>query len=274
MRQRTRQKKLLWFKSTLIPIMDSAGELAKVFKVATDVTDSFEEYIDNRELLKAAAPMVGRLEMDSSGKITKTSKYFGDVFRYSEEDILGRDMQEICSDSLRKPLVYDELWRKLHEGEAVEDDFEMRDVKGDSVWIHARLQAIFKLNGMFAKVVMFFFDETQKKRSKERMLDRAKAIDSVQLMIEYAPDGEILDVNDKFLQVFEYSRDDVIGEKLVLLRQKASKDEELNRGLWDRLSRGESQSGEFRFTQGNGTDIWLRGTYTPIKNPKNGISRI
>ena len=274
MRQRTREKQLRWFKSTLIPIMNAAGELTKVFKIATDVTESFEESIDNHELLKVSAPMVGRLEMDSAGKITMVSKYFRKAFRFSEEEILGHDLKEICAESMRKPLIYEEFWRKLHEGEAVENRFEMRDANGEPVWVLARLQAIFKWNGMFSKVVMLFVNETETHRAKVKLLERTKAVDSAQLMVEYAPDGEILDVNDKYLQVFDFSRDDVIGEKIETLIQKTAEDDENNRKLWDRLLRGETISGEYRHAPSNDQDIWLRGTYTPVKDLKNGVSSI
>lgn len=274
MRQKTSDQKLLWFNATLIPVMSVAGVLDKVIKIAIDVTESYEESMDCRNLLKAADPLIGRVEMDSTGKITKVTRYFCDVFRHAEEEIIGRDMKDLCSDDMLKPLVYDELWRKLHDGEGVSEQFEMTDAKGSSLWINARFQPIFNQTGQFLKVVLFFTDRTDAHVAHTKLLGRMQSINTTQVMVEHRPDGTISDVNDNFLTLFEYAREDVIDKKLDTLVQLDPESAEKNRNLWEMLARGTVQEGEFRHHTPSGKDVWLRGAYTPIQDPKNGITSI
>lgn len=82
--------------------------------------------------------------------------------------------------------------------------------------------------------------------------------------IEFTPDGSILDVNELFLNITGYSKDEVIGQhhSVMCLPSYASSNE--YRTFWQELGAGKAQKGTFERQNKAGELIWLEATYFPI----------
>ncbi len=84
--------------------------------------------------------------------------------------------------------------------------------------------------------------------------------------VEFDLNSTILEVNDAFLEITGYSREEVIGNKhKIFVDEKFVKSKEYQI-FWDNLRNGLTQAGEFkRFTK-DGKEIYLTGGYTVIKD--------
>lgn len=106
-----------------------------------------------------------------------------------------------------------------------------------------------------------FFGGAHTKKSGE-----AAAIRRSQAVIEFDMKGEILEANEKFLQVVGYTQDEVVGKHHMMFvdpKEAASPD---YTAFWAKLKRGEAIEARFlRLAKGGGR-IWLQATYTPILN--------
>lgn len=90
------------------------------------------------------------------------------------------------------------------------------------------------------------------------------AIKNCNAVIEFTPDGIIVDVNSLFLDVVGYRREDVVGRHHSMFCDTHYVQSAEYRKFWDELRRGQSQSGEFtRFTR-SGERIWLQANYFPV----------
>jgi methyl-accepting chemotaxis protein len=100
------------------------------------------------------------------------------------------------------------------------------------------------------------------------------AIKRSQLVIEFAPDGTITWVNDRFLHAMGYAAHEVAGRhhRLLCTADFAASADYL--GMWRALAEGKHQSGLFQRVARDGRTKWLRAVYTPITDESGTVERI
>ncbi|GJE01087.1 methyl-accepting chemotaxis protein [Methylobacterium isbiliense] len=100
------------------------------------------------------------------------------------------------------------------------------------------------------------------------------AVERSQATIAFALDGTILEANTRFLGLTGYGLDEIRGRHhrvFVDPAEAASRDYE---AFWERLRRGETDSGEYRRVAKGGREVWLRATYTPVLDARGRPVRI
>lgn len=91
-----------------------------------------------------------------------------------------------------------------------------------------------------------------------------RAIDRGLVVIEFDLEGRILQANDKFLRLVGYRADELVGQHHRVLCWPQEVRSAAYEAHWDALRRGEFRSGEFHRRGGQGQDIWIQATYSPI----------
>ena len=113
--------------------------------------------------------------------------------------------------------------------------------------------------------------------SMQKTLDNSlSVIDSIKThvaVIEFTPDGIIVDVNDLFLAIAGYSREEAIGQhhRVMCHHELTQKIEYTD--FWNNLKSGDSMTGTFERVNKSGNTIWLEATYIPI-SCNNQITKI
>lgn len=93
----------------------------------------------------------------------------------------------------------------------------------------------------------------------------AKAFCKHNAVIEFTPDGVITDVNEAFLQVVGYRREEVVGQHHRLFCDEKYTRSDEYRQFWHILSGGEAQGGAFPRRNKDGKRIWLQANYFPVE---------
>ncbi|MEY4640512.1 MAG: hypothetical protein RLZZ227_506 [Pseudomonadota bacterium] len=106
------------------------------------------------------------------------------------------------------------------------------------------------------------------------MKSQLDAIYGTQAVVHFDTDGTILDVNSIFTQLLGYAREELLGQhhRMLVLADHAASDQ--YRKFWDNLRSGQAQQGAFMRICKNGKDIWLRASYTPIRDENGRICKI
>ncbi|PJI91423.1 methyl-accepting chemotaxis sensory transducer with Pas/Pac sensor [Yoonia maricola] len=273
-RHRAKDQSLVWLATTLIPVMNEAGQLEKVIKVGDDITEEHEDYIDSRAMLAASEDMIGRAEFDGAGALLKGNKTFRKLFKIEPEEMNGKSLKDLFSGRMAGDAIYRNFWDRMHEGTRVEKTDEMQTTDGETVYIKAIYVPLFTPNGNFWKLALFFVDVTASNIREMKLDERMRAINLTQMMIEYKPDGTVIDVNEKFMSAFGVTEQEVKGQKVSTLYANDTKESDNHRKMWDRVTSGESETGEFRHRNQNDEDIWLLGAYSPILDPKQNVSSV
>jgi len=109
---------------------------------------------------------------------------------------------------------------------------------------------------------------TTKKDSQVELLGQVAAIRRSQAVIEFSVDGIILSANENFLQVMGYSLDEIRGQHHRMFVDPAQRDSVEYRAFWEKLSRGEYDSGQYRRIGKGGKEVWIQASYNPILDLK------
>ncbi|HON18079.1 MAG TPA: PAS domain-containing protein [Salinivirgaceae bacterium] len=106
---------------------------------------------------------------------------------------------------------------------------------------------------------------TQEEASKreEEYLKIIESMTNALIYLEYDMSGTITYVNDRLLQVFQLTKDQVVGKKIGSYEFNSKEKTENRIRFWERLASGEVISQEF-YSKYLGQDYWLYETYIPI----------
>ncbi|VVQ03946.1 Biofilm dispersion protein BdlA [Pseudomonas fluorescens] len=100
------------------------------------------------------------------------------------------------------------------------------------------------------------------------------AVSRSMAMIEFTPEGIVLDANENFCSVMGYSADEVRGKHHRIFCEEAFYRSEAYAQLWRDLARGEAVSGTFSRLNKRGKEIWLEASYMPVYGPDRQVRSV
>lgn len=100
------------------------------------------------------------------------------------------------------------------------------------------------------------------------------AISRSMAMIEFAPDGTILDANERFCQAMGYSADELRGKHHRLFCDPVYAKSAEYQQLWRELAQGKAISGTFERVDKAGREVWLEASYMPVLNEQQQVSSV
>lgn len=104
--------------------------------------------------------------------------------------------------------------------------------------------------------------------------DIIKALSRSQAMIEFNTDGTIISANENFLNALGYELREIEGKHHRMFCDEKYVFTNEYKMFWEKLSRGEFESGEFqRFGKG-GKEVWIRASYNPILDSNGKVYKV
>ena len=100
------------------------------------------------------------------------------------------------------------------------------------------------------------------------------AISRSMAMIEFTPEGIVLDANENFCKTMGYSADEVRGKHHRVFCEEAFYRSEEYAKLWRDLARGEPISGTFLRLNKAGREVWLEASYMPVYGPDKQVRSV
>nr|WP_043200160.1 PAS domain-containing methyl-accepting chemotaxis protein [Pseudomonas putida] len=100
------------------------------------------------------------------------------------------------------------------------------------------------------------------------------AISRSMAMIEFAPDGTILDANERFCQAMGYSADELRGKHHRLFCEPGYAKSAEYQQLWRELGQGKAISGTFERLDKAGREVWLEASYMPVLDEQRQVTSV
>ncbi len=91
-----------------------------------------------------------------------------------------------------------------------------------------------------------------------------EALDRSMLIIEFSPDGQILDANQNFMAAMGYSKTELIGKNHRTLCPPEYVADSQYAAFWQKLRSGEFISGRFKRVKKDGSTVWLEASYNAV----------
>ena len=204
------------------------------------------------------------IEFNMDGTIVTANDNFLNALDYRLDEIKGQHHRMFCEASYTSSNEYRMFWEKLNRGEFDAGEYKRIGKNGKEIWIQASYNPIFDANGKAFKVVKFATDVTQQKTEATESQAKLDAIDKTQATIEFTLDGMIVTANDNFLNTVGYSLSEIKGQHHRIFCEGSYTSSNEYRMFWEKLNRGEFDSGEYMRLGKNNKEVWIQASYNPI----------
>ncbi len=259
----------IWIQASYNPIFDQNHRPFKVVKYASDITADVVKSADFSGQLAAIGKSQAVIEFALDGTILTANPNFLGAVGYSLDEIKGKHHRIFVDPHYQNSNEYKQFWEKLSRGDYDAGQYKRITKSGKEIWIQASYNAIMDANNRPCKVVKYATDITAEMMKNADYSGQLSAISKSQAVIEFDLNGNILTANENFLNTLGYSLNDVKGKHHSLFVDSTYKQSAEYRAFWDRLGRGEYDSGQYKRIGRGGKEIWIQASYNPILDASN-----
>ena len=150
----------VWLEASYMPIVNADGQVTRVIKVASDITERVNKEHENQNIVNALSRSMALIEFSPDGRVIHANQNFLDTMHYALAEIVGQHHSLFCRRTESESAEYKAFWASLNRGEYHSRRFERVDKYGHTVFLEASYNPIFDAKGRLYKVVKFASDIT------------------------------------------------------------------------------------------------------------------
>ncbi|GJM03279.1 MAG: methyl-accepting chemotaxis protein [Rhodomicrobium sp.] len=214
------------------------------------------------------------IEFDVNGTILNANENFLKTLGYTLEEIKGKHHQLFVMPDEVKSSGYKQFWQKLAAGTYNAGEFRRKHKNGSDIWIQATYNPVLDKKGNPVSVIKIASDITEAKRKSFENLCQVEAINRSNAVILFKPDGSIEKANENFLNALGYTAAELKGNHHRMFMAPEEAASSSYTAFWDKLAKGEFQSGEFRRIKKDGGDVWIQAIYNPIIDQNGKVTKV
>ncbi len=219
-------------------------------------------------IVDAIGKSQGIIEFNLDGTVITANENFLNVMGFSLEEAVGVHHRNFVEPSYANSPEYREFWAKLNRGEFDSGEYKRLGKGGKEVYIQASYNPMFDSNGKPYKVVKFATEITEQKLRNADFQGKVDAISKSQGVIEFNLDGTVIAANDNFLKVMGYTLKEAVGVHHRNFVEESYANSNEYRQFWEKLGRGEFDSGQYKRIAKGGKEVYIQASYNPILDPE------
>lgn len=259
----------IWIQASYNPMLDKNGNVYKVVKLATDITEQVLADADKSGQIDAINKAQAVIEFELDGTIISANQNFLSTLGYTLPEIKGEHHRKFVDPVYAGGKEYAKFWDDLRLGKYQSGQYCRITKGGDEIWIQASYNPILDMNGRPFKVVKFATDITEQVRRNADVEGQLDAINKAQAVIEFELDGTIITANENFLQTLGYSLNEIKGRHHRMFVEADVVSGADYQAFWNDLANGVFQSGEYKRIGQGGKEIYIQASYNPIFDAKD-----
>ena len=264
----------VWIQASYNPVTDEEGNVIKIVKIATAVTDAKIESLDREAKVNAIDRAQAVIEFDLDGNVITANANFLDLMGYSEAEVVGRHHRIFVDEETASGTSYAHFWEQLARGTFHAGEFKRVGRNGKEVWIQATYNPVIGLDGKPIKVIKFASDVTDARLKSAEYESKDSAIDKAQAVIEFDLQGRVMSANRNFLEAMGYMLHEIEGQHHSMFCDAEYLKSEEYRDFWLRLAEGDFVSGRFHRVGKFARDVWIQATYNPIRDINGQVVKV
>lgn len=217
------------------------------------------------------APL-GVIVIDLNGIVQLWNSGAERIFGWTEDEVVGRFYPLFLGDNVSKYRM--EFRRVALSGRRITYP-ETRRRQKDGSLVTVCINAIpYEKGNRIDGLILMIEDLTNQKKSEKILKETVNELENVKYSLDESslltitdPRGVIQYVNDHFCELFQYSREELIGFDHRVINSKYHS-KEFFKNMWRTLGNGKIFRAEIRNRAKDGTIIWVDGTIVPFINEK------
>lgn len=214
--------------------------------------------------LAAISRSMAMIEFDRTGVILNANERFCQTMGYGVEEIRGKHHRLFCEEAYTHTDAYHQLWRDLARGEALSGTFMRLNKRGEQVWLQASYLPVLDSDHQVRSVIKVAADISARVHHEHENQSLIDAISRSMAVIEFTPQGQILNANENFLRTVQYTREEIIGQHHSMFCHRSEVESPAYKAFWASLNRGEFHSHRFERKNKYGKTLFLEASYNPI----------
>ena len=233
-----------------------------------------EQHSDDSAKLAALNAVQPMIECDLNSHIVHANQAFLKLGEWSLNDIAGQGLSVFLTVEENTAPDFESMLVRVRKGEHPAGKGILCLHNNERLCVNTVVGPLYRGSGEIYGFIVCVNDISRYDYELNEKAAMLAAIDKTQAMIEFSPDGVVLNANDNFLEVMGYSRDEVIGKhhRLFLTSEYAESAE--YREFWRRLRSGEFVSEEFNRLAKGGREVWLQAIYNPVKDKHGQVIKV
>ena len=242
--------------------------------LATKSNPSNDELQSLRAKVEAIEKSQAVIEFALDGTILTASEKFLQIFGYRLSDIQEKPHSIFVEAATASGADYKAFLHDLAEGNVAAGKFKRLAKGGKEVWIQASYSPVLDAEGLPVKIVKLATDCTEQHKLAEEVAElrvRAEITNLTSIVSESDLKGDILNVNEKFIEVSKYSREELIGKPHNTTRHP-DMPKEVFKELWSTIGRGKPFRGIIKNRAKDGTPYYVDAVIAPVLG-ENGKPR-
>ncbi|ETW13710.1 methyl-accepting chemotaxis protein McpH [Roseivivax marinus] len=261
-----------WFSAVFCKVDDDPETQALC--VARDITEHHLARRENRSHTDALKRSMAVIEFDLDGTILDANEQFLKTVGYTRDEVVGKHHRIFMPRSEAATQDYAQFWTDLAAGRSRSGLMERVGKGGRHVFLQASYETLKDPDDKPFRVVKYAFDVTRAKDLERDCLDQIEAIQMVQAVIEFEPDGTVRTANDLFCSLMGYAQSEIAGKHHRIFLEPAEAASADYQTFWPALRAGEKKSGEFVRRDKAGNPVYIRASYNPIRNAAGEVVKV
>jgi len=199
-------------------------------------------------------------EFDLHGTLLSANPTFLKLTGYLPEEVQGRSHDFLCDSSEVQSTEYRALWANLARGETQVGEYRRNGKGGREIWLAGSYSPVLGEDGDPEKVLFAALDITA---TRTELKVRMDIMNLTSIVSEADLKGDILSINEKFIQVSKYGREELIGRPHNTTRHP-DMPKEVFREMWSTIGRGNVFRGVVKNRAKDGTPYYVDAVIAPI----------
>lgn len=215
---------------------------------------------------------VATITFDLEGNILEANELFLQETGYTRNEVIGKHHSMFCDVEYVQSQEYQKFWLDFQRGVSKSGTFLRKTKQGYDLWLEANYIVLNNSQGMPEKVFKTANVVTENQTELLDLNSYKQAIERSMAVIEFTPDGTILNANDNFIQTVGYSLGQIQGEHHKMFCEPDFYQEHPH--FWAELARGTFFSGKFKRRGADGQVLWLEATYNPVMDCHGKVYKV
>jgi len=220
--------------------------------------------------LRARLSAIDRLQVTAEfaldGTLVAANEKFLSLVGYTLDEILKKPHSLFVSPQERESAAYRQLWADLAAGKAQSVDARYLGKAGRELFLQTSFAIIHDAGGNPDRVICSVVDVTASHDLAAQIAElkvRSDIMNLTSIVSESDLKGDILDINQKFIDLSQYSREELIGHPHNTTRHP-DMPKETFKELWGTIGRGKTFRGIIKNRKKDGTPYYVDAVVAPV----------
>ncbi len=213
----------------------------------------------NEKKLRVITEVQAVAEFTTDGVVLMINENFLKAIGLTEEEVVGKKFSNFCPEDFCFEFDPKVFWKTVALKPQV-GEYKMLNKKGVPVWFNASFSPIKDESGELISFIMYGMDITE---SKAELQARTDIMNVTSIVSESDLKGDILCINEKYIEVSQYSKEELIGHPHNTTRHP-DMPKEVFKQLWSTIGRGNIFRGVVKNRKKDGTPYYVDAVIAPI----------